>query len=134
MITRKQMEQIVEQLKAMREAATDETAETTPALFPTLKQDGGLIKAGTRIQFNGKVYKARVDLWDNPGNDPATADTLWVEVKKQGDYREIPEVIEPALAFSKGEIGIWKNQLYRSLIDNNVWNPEAYPAGWEVVQ
>jgi hypothetical protein len=22
---------------------------------------------------------------------------------------------------------------YKSLIDNNVWSPDTYPAGWEVV-
>lgn len=24
--------------------------------------------------------------------------------------------------------------VYRSLIDNNVWNPSGYPAGWELVE
>lgn len=25
-------------------------------------------------------------------------------------------------------------KVYKSLIDNNVWSPEVYPAGWEIVE
>lgn len=34
-------------------------------------------------------------------------------------------------AYNKGDIVQYKDKLYRSLIDGNVWSPEAYPQGWE---
>ena len=34
-------------------------------------------------------------------------------------------------AFAEGELGYWKGDIYKSLINANVWTPEAYPAGWE---
>ena len=34
----------------------------------------------------------------------------------------------------KDERGWWKNVLYTSLLDNNVWTPEANPSGWAIVK
>lgn len=36
-------------------------------------------------------------------------------------------------AYNKGDIVNYNGTLYRSLIDGNVYSPESYPAGWEVV-
>ena len=36
-------------------------------------------------------------------------------------------------AYNTGDIVDYNGTLYRSTIDGNVWSPEAYPAGWEVV-
>ena len=35
-------------------------------------------------------------------------------------------------AYNTGDIVDYNGTLYKSLIDGNVWSPEAYPAGWEV--
>ena len=35
-------------------------------------------------------------------------------------------------AYNTGDIVNYNGALYRSLIDGNVYSPEAYPAGWEV--
>lgn len=34
-------------------------------------------------------------------------------------------------AYNKGDIVSYNNKLYRSLIDGNVYSPDAYPAGWK---
>lgn len=36
-------------------------------------------------------------------------------------------------AFNTGDIVDYKGILYKSLIDGNVYSPDEYPAGWEVV-
>lgn len=35
-------------------------------------------------------------------------------------------------AYNKGDIVDYNGTLYKSLIDGNVYSPDAYPAGWEV--
>ena len=35
-------------------------------------------------------------------------------------------------AYNKGDIVDYNGTLYRSLIDGNVYSPDAYPAGWAV--
>ena len=37
-------------------------------------------------------------------------------------------------AYNTGDIVDYKGVLYKSLIDGNTYSPEAYPAGWEVVE
>lgn len=36
-------------------------------------------------------------------------------------------------AYNKGDIVDYKGALYESLIDGNIYSPEAYPAGWKEV-
>lgn len=120
---------------AMETAAVsldDATASTAPELFPRMKRDGSLVKAGTRICWGGTLKRAAVDLWDNEANTPDAAPTLWEDVLYRDGIRIIPETITVGLAFAKGERGWWGDVLYASTIDANVWTPEAYPAGWEV--
>ena len=122
---------------AMETAAVsldDATASTAPELFPRLKGDGSLVKAGTRICWGGTLKRAAVDLWDNAENTPDVAPTLWEDVLYRDGIRIIPETITVGLAFAKGEKGWWGDVLYASTIDANVWTPEAYPAGWEIVE
>lgn len=122
---------------AMETAAVsldDATASTAPELFPRLKGDGSLVKAGTRICWGGKLKRAAVDLWDNAENTPDAAPTLWEDVLYRDGIRIIPETITAGLAFAKGERGWWGDALYASAIDANVWTPSDYPAGWEKVK
>jgi hypothetical protein len=37
-------------------------------------------------------------------------------------------------AYNKGDIVNYNGTLYRSVIDGNTYSPDAYPAGWEVVE
>lgn len=37
-------------------------------------------------------------------------------------------------AYNTGDIVDYNGTLYKSLIDGNVYSPEAYPQGWEVVE
>ena len=122
---------------AMETAAVsldDATASTAPEMFPRLKGDGSLVKAGTRICWGGTLKRAAVDLWDNAENTPDAAPTLWEDVLYRDGIRIIPETITVGLAFAKGEQGWWGDVLYASTIDANVWTPDAYPAGWEIVE
>ena len=112
----------------------DKSASEATAFFPKLKQDGVLIAAGTRINWNGVIKKASADLWDTPENNPDNAPTLWEDLNYVNGCRVIPEVITTTTAFAKGEKGVWKDAVYESLYDANVWNPEQFAAGWQKIE
>ena len=122
---------IVEQAAA---SLPDKEASEGAALFPRLKGDGSLVSAGTRINWNGAIKRAAVDLWDTDANTPDAAPTLWEDIAYRQGYRIIPETITAGTAFAQGECGWWGDVLYKSLIASNVWTPDAHPAGWEAVQ
>lgn len=111
----------------------DKTASTAATLFPRLKENGELVKAGTRINWNGTIKKAAVDLWDTAENTPDNAPTLWADLDYRDGYRIIPDTITVTLAFTKGEYGWWGDILYRSKVDSNVYTPAQYPNNWEEV-
>lgn len=125
---RKQRENIVLSSASL----DDKTASETPELFNRLNSDGELVKAGTRVNWNGILKRATVDLWDTVENNPDNAPTLWEDLSYKDGIRVIPETITTGLAFAKGELGWWKNNIYKSLLENNVWNPDDYPSGWEL--
>ena len=131
-MTREEAEKFIEAIKAVRENTDDKNASRGVALYPTLKADNSLIKAGTRINHNGVLFKAAVDLWDREENAPENAPTLWEEIQYHEGIRIIPEVITAAGAFAKDELGYWKadRKVYKSLLDANVYTPAVYPQGW----
>ena len=113
---------------------TDAEASEAVAIYPTLKQDGSLVKGGTRIQWDGMLKRAAVDLWDTVENDPDHAPALWEDILYRDGIRIIPDVITVGTAFSEGELGWWGDILYRSKVNNNVYTPAQYPENWEVYE
>ena len=124
-------------LRALIEQATaslpDKEASEGAMLFPRLKGDGSLVKAGMRINWGGTIKRARNALWDTVENDPDHAPTLWEDIAYRQGIRIIPAVITAENPFGKDEPGWWGDELYRSKIPANVYTPVQYPEGWELV-
>lgn len=127
-------ERVHDVIVAGRSTVDDKTASIAPELYGRMKYDGSLIKAGTRINWQGKLKKAAVDLWDTEVNNPDNAHALWADIEYREGHRIIPGVITVTTAFSKDELGWWGDVLYRSKVDGNVYTPAVYPDNWEVVE
>lgn len=121
-------------ITASRELLDDKTASIAPEMFGRLKEDGSLVEHGTRINWNGTLKKAAVDLWDRPENNPDKEPDLWADLLYRLGHRIIPDVISVTLAFSKGETGWEGDVLYRSKKDANVYPPSVRPEDWEVAE
>ena len=132
---------VLEQAKAIKKAldslavnATDAVASTAVIAYPKLKGDNNLIKNGTCINWNGMLKRATVDLWDTVENNPDNAPSLWEDINYKEGYRIIPETITVGTAFAKNECGWWNDKLYKSLMDANVYTPDQYSIGWELIE
>ena len=126
------------QLRAVIEQAAqtldEKTISEAPELCRTLKQDGSIVRAGTRINWNGTIKKAAVDLWGTEANDPDHAPSLWADIAYRDGYRIIPETITVTTAFSKGEKGWWTDgKLYESKVGSNVYTPAQYADNWKEI-
>lgn len=133
-LTRFEAQEIIKAFVALRTDATDAQASKAIYAYPKLNENGALIPAGTRINWNGTIKRAAVDLWDTAENNPDNAPALWEDINYREGYRIIPEKITAGTAFALDECGWWGDVLYRSTIAANVYTPEQYPAGWEVVE
>lgn len=133
-MTREEAKLFVEALIILRDNATDAQASLATAVYPSLKYNSALIQVGTRINWNGTIVRAAVDLWDTFENNPDNAPSLWEKLEYKEGYRIIPETITVGTAFAQDECGWWKDSLYKSLMAANVYTPEVYPAGWELIK
>ena len=113
---------------------TDEQAVEVVDLY--MPWDVGVTyPVNTRVRYGYKLYKCLQAHTSQDDWKPDVTPALWVEVSPAGEYREIKDNMLPTEAFAKGEIGWYKTKdnLWKSLIDANVYTPVSYPAGWEKV-
>ena len=129
-MTRSEAQKLIADIVKLRESATDAQASSAVSVYPTLKQDDSLIKSGTRINYNGTIIRAAVDLYDTETNSPENAPVLWETLNYKDGYRIIPEVITVGTAFSKGELGWGNDELYEAVVDSNVYTPSQYAPDW----
>ena len=112
----------------------DATASRMAEYFPELTGDGSLIKAGTKINWNGQLKKAAVDLWDTETNTPDAAPTLWADIAYRDGIRIAPETFTSINAASMGELMWFGEHIYRSKMAGNVYTPETAPTVWELIR
>lgn len=125
----KQLRNLIEQLAITLD---DETALTGVELFPAWVV-GKAYAVNDRTQYNGTLYKCVQAHTSQADWTPDATPALWVVVS----IEEYPEWVQPTGAqdaYNTGDIVSYKGKLYRSVIDGNVWSPEAYPAGWETYE
>ena len=110
----------------------DKDALEAVELFPAWVADTAYA-ADDRIRYGEKLYRCVQSHTSQADWTPDVTPALWTEVAKPG---EIPVWKQPTGAqdaYNKGD-KVWypeKNTtVYESLIDANVYSPEAYPAGW----
>ena len=77
-----------------------------------------------------KVVQSHTSQADwNPDITPALYDAIGLD---DSGYPVWEQPTGAHDAYNKGDIVDYNGTLYRSLIDGNVYSPDAYPAGWEV--
>jgi hypothetical protein len=87
-----------------------------------------------RVRYGDKLYRVVQAHTSQSDWTPDATPALWTEVAKPG---EIPVWKQPTGAqdaYNKGDKVHYptiNDPVYESLIDANVYSPEAYPAGWK---
>lgn len=114
---------------------SDEQAIVAPVLFPVW-QAGVQYKVGDRIRYEGKLYKVIQGHNSQIDWTPLAATSLFASLLTNEEKpNQIPEWVQPnsTNAYSIGDKVIFNEKVYESLIDNNVWSPADYPAGWSEI-
>lgn len=122
------------QFVKLREMATDEAALQVPNLYPMWKEDARYI-VGERVLYNDVLYKVLQDHTSQTDWTPDVAVSLFAKVLIP-DENAIPEWEQPdsTNAYMTGDKVMYDGKVYMSTIDNNIWAPDAYPAGWKIVE
>ena len=112
---------------------TDEDALEAVNLFTNWHPNKAYIK-DERVNYEGILYKCLQAHTSQDNWTPTAAPSLWAKVLIP-DANVIPDWEQPdsTNAYMKGDKVMFNGQVYESAIDNNVWSPAAYPAGWTLI-
>lgn len=135
MISRAKAYTIRAQIEKASVSLSDTDALEAVELFPAWAV-GTEYAAEQRIRCGDKLYRVVQAHTSQEGWEPPKVPALFTEVAKPG---EIPVWVQPTGAqdaYNTGDLVHYPDAngpVYRSTVDNNVWSPETYPAGWEAV-
>ena len=112
---------------------SDEDAIEAVNLFPNWIKDKSYIK-DERVKYNDILYKCLISHTSQVSWTPDNSPSLWARVLIP-DANVVPEWEQPdsTNAYSIGDHVMFEGEEYESVINNNVWSPSAYPAGWNKV-
>ena len=92
-------------------------------------------EVGTYIRYEGVLYKVITAHTSQSDWTPTSASSLFAKVLTDPTGETINEWVQPdsTNAYMTGDKVIFEGKTYESVIDNNVWSPSAYPAGWKEI-
>ena len=113
---------------------SDEDALEAIDLFGNWQPNKEYIK-DERVKYEGILYKCLQSHTSQDAWTPTAAPSLWAKVLIP-DENVIPDWEQPdsTNAYMVGDKVMFNSHVYESAINNNIWSPSAYPAGWTLIE
>lgn len=104
-------------------------------LYPLWKA-GIAYGVGDRVRYEDNLYKCLQAHTAQAAWTPVATGSLWAQILPGQDGTEIgpweqPDSTNP---YMTGDRVTFEGHIYESLIDNNLWSPADYPAGWQLIE
>ena len=115
----------VDAVLALRETATDEQAIVAAALYPEWRADVAY-NAGQRVLYNDVLYKVLQGHTSQTSWTPEMAPSLFAKVLVADDGTVLDWVQPDSTnAYMTGDKVLHNGKTWKSLVDNNIWEPGA---------
>ena len=135
---RQAMEQVRRVLQMLGTTLTNEQAMEVATIFDQW-QSGKSYKTGEFITYgknsvgDPQLYKVVQDHTSQADWTPDATAALYDAIGlDDGGYPIWSQPTGAHDAYNTGDIVNYNEVLYKSLVDGNVYSPEAYPSGWEL--
>ena len=131
-------EQMRKALQMFAASLTDEQAMEVATVYDPWKVGksyavGEFLTYGVNGVGDPQLYKVVQAHTAQADWEPDATPTLYVAIGlDEAGYPMWSQPTGSHDAYNKGDIVDYNGTLYRSLIDGNVYSPDAYPAGWEI--
>lgn len=122
------------------DTVSDTTVSNVTDYIPRYIEDGHQYKKGDPFVYNGRYFRASQDITTSSVWHPGDVGTesLFYEIRIAPDGIIVwSQPFGEYNAPDKGDLRHYPDSnspIYRSLIDNNAYSPEEYPAGWELYE
>ena len=92
-------------------------------------------EVGRYLLYKGVLYKVLQPHTSQETWTPDVASSVYAKVLIDPTGETIPEWEQPdsTNAYMTGDKVRFEDVVYESTVDNNIWSPTAYPAGWKIV-
>ena len=92
-------------------------------------------EVGTYIRYEEVLYKVITAHTSQSDWTPPSASSLFAKVLTDPTGETINEWVQPDSTnpYMAGDKVTFNGKTYESVINNNVWSPSAYPAGWKEI-
>lgn len=132
-MTRMEAERYRKKIESAVQSLSEEDALSVASLYPAWSSSGEY-SVGFMVLYNGTLYRCLTAHTAQATWTPTDAPSLWAKVLIP-DPDVIPDWEQPDSTnpYMTGDKVRYDGKVYESLIDNNVWSPSAYPAGWQEV-
>jgi len=106
-----------------------EAVQLFPKWEPNIKYE-----VDDRVRYENILYRCLQSHNSQESWTPNAAASLWAKVLIP-DPEVIPDWEQPdsTNAYQIGDKVKFEGKTYESLINNNIWSPAAYPAGWKEI-
>ena len=95
-------------------------------------------QAGDKVQYEDRPYRCLQAHTSQADWTPDAAPSLWARILSGGGdvipIWEQPDSTNPYMTGDKVHYPDADGPIYESVIDNNIWSPEVYPQGWQLVE
>ena len=111
-----------------------DVALAIPEIFPIWSVNSVKYKAGDKVSYKGALYKVLQDHTSQECWKPDIAPSLFAKMLTSPDNTPKPWAQPDSTnTYKKGDKVTYNGKTYESVIDNNVWSPDGYPAGWKQI-
>ena len=121
--------------KIVANQVTDDVVALSIKEFYDEWQEGVTYKVNQYVMYKEVLYKVLTEHNSQASWTPDVTASLYAKVLADPTGETINEWVQPdsTNGYMKGDKVKYEGVVYVSLIDNNIWSPVAYPAGWQIV-
>lgn len=122
--------------KIVANQVTDDVVALSIQEFYDIWVVGVLYPVGRYITHKDILYKVLTEHTSQADWTPDVSPSLFAKVLIDPTGETIPEWVQPdsTNAYMTGDKVKYEGKAYESTIDNNIWSPADYPAGWKLIE
>jgi hypothetical protein len=115
---------------------TDDAIALTLQEFYDIWKAGEMYNVGRYLQYRNTLYKVIQQHTSQETWTPNVATSLYAKVLVDPSGETILDWVQPDSTnpYMIGDKVRFEGAVYECIVNNNIWNPVSYPAGWKLIE